>query len=72
MGIGEIAVRVGYIWRPLFMGINPDQNWMTMMMRTSVKHLPHWGIQQQLCGSIHVLLLAVSTLMKQEEQCKEE
>ena len=26
--VGEIAVRVGLIWPPPFMGINPDQNWI--------------------------------------------
>ena len=28
MGVGEIAVRVGYIWPPPFTGIKPDQNWI--------------------------------------------
>ena len=28
--VGEIAVRVGWIWPPLFTGINPDQNWVMM------------------------------------------
>ena len=28
VGFGEIAVRVRKIWPPLFMGINPDQNWI--------------------------------------------
>ena len=36
MGLGEIAVRVGYIRPPPFMGIKPDQNWM-MMMRIKLK-----------------------------------
>ena len=30
VGIGEIAVRVGYIWPPSFTGINPDQNWIDL------------------------------------------
>ena len=30
VGVGEIAVRMGEIWPPLFTGINPDQNWMIM------------------------------------------
>ena len=28
VGVGEIAVKVGYIWPPPFKGIKPDQNWM--------------------------------------------
>ena len=28
VGVGEIAVRVGYIRPPPFTGINPDQNWI--------------------------------------------
>ena len=28
VGVGEIAVRVGYIWPPPFTRINPDQNWI--------------------------------------------
>ena len=34
VGIGGIAVRVGYIWPPPFTRINPrpDQNWMMIMM----------------------------------------
>ena len=28
VGIGEIAVRVGYTCPPPFMGIKPDQNWI--------------------------------------------
>ena len=32
VGVGEIAVRVGQIQPPLFIGINPDQNWMMMMI----------------------------------------
>ena len=27
-----LNIRVGYIWPPPLMGINPDQNWMMMMM----------------------------------------
>ena len=34
MGVGEIAVREGKIWPTLFKGINPDQNWMMMMMKS--------------------------------------
>ena len=32
VGVGEIAVREGKIQPPPFAGINPDQNWMMMMM----------------------------------------
>ena len=28
VGVGEIAGRVGQIWRPSFTGIKPDQNWI--------------------------------------------
>ena len=33
--VGEIAVKVGLIRPPPFKGINPDQNWMMMMMQIS-------------------------------------
>ena len=28
VGVGEIAVKVGQIQPPPFIGINPDQNWI--------------------------------------------
>ena len=31
VGVGEIAVRLGQIWSPPFMGINPDQNWIGLL-----------------------------------------
>ena len=37
VGVGEIAVRVGYIRSPPFTGINPDQNWIGTIHSFSIQ-----------------------------------